>query len=143
MSVAMTATGYRFVATVVCVANVVVAAPAAVVLSSSETVSLSWLATTRSSLPSALRSTATMACGFVPVAKVCCAANVGVCACAADAQQTPSRAISLAGARSVVIGVQVVVRLRNSTGISRKNLRKMRRATIAEARPYCDEPPSR
>src|SRR2546430_1242804 len=55
-----------------------VAAPAAVVLSSTDTVLELKLAVTRSGRPSALRSPTATVQGPAPVAKVCWAANAGV-----------------------------------------------------------------
>ncbi len=68
------------VAKVCWVAKLGVVAPAAVVLSSTETVSSPSFATIRSGLPSPLTSAAVTENGTVPVAKVCWVAKLGVVA---------------------------------------------------------------
>jgi hypothetical protein len=79
-SVAVTEVGLLPVAKAFWVAKLRVAAPGAVVLSSTETVSLSSFATIRSGTPSPLRSAAVTEIGPLPVAKVCWTAKLAVVA---------------------------------------------------------------
>ena len=68
------------VAKVFCVAKLGMAAPGAVVFSSTETVPSVKFATIRSGLPSPLRSAAVTQIGSTPVAKVLCVAKLAVVA---------------------------------------------------------------
>jgi hypothetical protein len=79
-SLALTETGSTPVAKVCWVAKLGVAAPGAVVLSSTETVLLLKFATIRSGLPSPLMSEAVTEAGSRPVVKVCWVAKLGVAA---------------------------------------------------------------
>ena len=79
-SAAVTEPGSLPVAKVCWAAKEGVAAPGAVVFSSTDTVLEPRFATIRSGLPSPFKSAAVTDCGLIPVAKVCWAAKEGVVA---------------------------------------------------------------
>ena len=110
-SAAVTESGRLPVAKVCWVAKLGVAAPGAVVLSSTETVSSSSFATIRSGLPSPLTSAAVTEIGSVPVAKVCWVAKLGVVAPGAVVLSSTETVLSSA-IRHDQVGLAVAVDVR-------------------------------
>ena len=82
-------------AKVCCAAKLAVVSPGTVVLSSTETVLALTFATIRSGLPSPLTSAAVTEKGTDPVAKVCCAAKLGVVAPGAVVLSSTETVLSL------------------------------------------------